>query len=173
MTSMATFQCPIECPEYCRKNTTTDILFKISDLYPGLTPAERAIAAEYPIQALIAYKLTWKADVLCGKRFSRSQTNDESDACRHFVLAAFMHKELGSELSQKILNAHETVSTEPEAEKAMDLANNRLGILSSEKLMKENTFNEEMVLSVFDEALNHKALIVLDPKVHSMPGVKP
>jgi hypothetical protein len=49
---MATFGCHDSCTEYCAKSSATDFIFKLSDLYPGLTLAERALAAESPVASL-------------------------------------------------------------------------------------------------------------------------
>jgi hypothetical protein len=121
--------------------------FKISDLYPGLTPAEKALAAEKPIDSLKAYRLSWKAEEICLKEFPRSASNDESDACRHFVWATLLSRVLGAEAAQSILDAHEQEPTQPPEEKAMDLANNQRGVTFATTEAK--TFSDEEILGQF------------------------
>jgi hypothetical protein len=173
LTDMNTLTCPFWCPQFCKRGLKTDLIFKISDLYPGLTASERAIVAENPPKALKAYILSWKADSVCSKRFGQSRTNDESDACRHFMWAGLMENELGSEWSQRILEAHETVPLEPERERAMDLANNRLGLLNAAQLTKEKKFSETELMNTFEDALKRKALIILKPRIAPTRGVDP
>lgn len=51
-----------------------------------------------------------------------------------------------------------------EAEKAMDVANNRLGILVAQQLIKEKTFSLETLSQRGLKALKGKELIVLNPR---------
>lgn len=161
-TDMGTFECPTACPEFCKSSVTTDFIFKISDLYPGLTSAERALAAQYPKESLKAFIEKDKAESICAEQFGGNRTNDESDACRHFVWAGLLHKNLGSDLAQKFLNAHEQQSGQPENEKAMDFANNRAGILVAEKLGKNKNFSDKNLVKEFEMALKRKEIIVIN-----------
>lgn len=124
--NMSTFHCPGMCDDLCKSPQKEKWLFQLSDLYPGLTDEERALVAKVPSKMLSAYNLTWIAEKLCLRIYPSSQTNNESDACRHFVWAALLYKEFGIELSSNILNAHEQDPKQPQIEKSMDLANNRL-----------------------------------------------
>ena len=54
--------------------------------------------------------------------------NDASDAYRHYIWAGLMVNEFGKSFSEKVLNAHELEPSQPEKEKAMDLANNRRAV---------------------------------------------
>ena len=45
--------------------------------------------------------------------------------------------ELGADLTTKILNAHESEPAQPLEKKSMDLANNRLGQIEAEKMIKK------------------------------------
>ena len=160
-TDMGTFDCPNICDQLCKSNIKDTVLFQLSDLYPGLTAEERALSTKYPSKMLSAYKLTWKAEKMCLNLYRSTQTNDESDACRHFVWASLMMKDLGIEFSTAVLNAHEQDPKQPEKEKAMDLANNRQGQIVAQDLIKKNLFNEENVLNAFKEDLKQGRLIVL------------
>ena len=128
ITDMSTFNCADQCDEFCESGSKEALLFKLSDLYPGLTPAERALASKYPKELLQAYKLSWETEELCLKEFPKADTNDASDACRHFVWAVLLTQSLKFERAQQILDAHEQEPTQPAEQKAMDLANNQRGV---------------------------------------------
>ncbi len=157
-TDMATFRCPDLCPKLCQKSKTERFLFNLSDLYPGLTEEERNLSAKYPKKMLKAYKLSRKAEKLCLTLYKASKANDASDACRHFIWSALLYKEFGSKLSSEILNAHEKNINQASQEKAMDLANNRLGLIEAQNLKK---INEESILKSFQKNLKSKNLIIL------------
>lgn len=108
-----------------------------------------------------SYKLGWTAEKLCSQLFKESSTNDESDACRHFIWSALLYKEYGLDFSTTVLNAHEQDLRQPTQEKAMDLANNRLGQLSAQSLIKKNRFNDQEVLKSFKENWKKENLIIL------------
>lgn len=160
-TKMNTFMCPDRCNELCKSAVKQNTFFILSDLYPGLTAAERALAAKDPTKTFKAYQLTWKAESLCSSIYSKSKINDESDACRHFIWAALLYKEFGLEFSNEVLNAHEQDPQEPQDQRSMDLANNRLGLVSGEQLSKQNSFNDTTVINSFQENLKNGNLIVL------------
>ncbi len=156
-----TFNCPMGCAGYCKRPLKTDFLFKLSDLYPGLTPAERALVSEYPDDSVSAFKLSLSAERLCLRKYPQSKTNDESDACRHFVWAALMTGKLGSEMAVKFLNAHEEDSKQPKDERSMDLANNRAGVIAGERLKKTNELSEESVMKLFDKSIRSHELVIM------------
>lgn len=156
---MGTFDCPNSCDDFCGSAAKERFLFQLSDLYPGLTAAEKALVSQHPRQMLKAYQLAQKAEELCLKEFPRSDTNDESDACRHFVWAVFLSKELGTELSQKILDAHEQEPTQPEEEKAMDLANNQRGVSFANS--RAGALTDRMILDEFRKLQSEGKLIIL------------
>lgn len=160
---MGSFACPAQCPDLCKAPLPEKLLFQLSDLYPGLTKAEKALAAKNPKKLLRSYFLTWKAESLCLQNYKSSQTNDESDACRHFCWAALLNKEYGSVDATDILNAHEQDPKQPENERAMDLANNRLGILSQEKLEKEGNLGDDKLLEEFERNLEKGNLVIVTP----------
>jgi hypothetical protein len=162
----ATFGCRDSCPEYCARSSATDFIFKLSDLYPGLTLAERALAAELPVAALKGYIDALKAEHLCSAKFGQSRTNDESDACRHFIWAGLMSQDIGDELASKILNAHENYPGNPVDEKAMDLANNATGLKEAGTLQKAKEFTPEALEKRFDEDLSEGKLTVIAPRLN-------
>lgn len=161
---MGTFDCRNACPEFCKESMATDFLFKLSDLYPGLNEAERALISTYPKEAVEVFKEKNSAETTCAEQFGDNRTNDESDACRHFVWASLLYKKIGSELSQKFLNAHEQQNGQPENEKAMDLANNRAGLLAAEKLVKANHFSPKNIIREFESAYRQGDIIVINRK---------
>lgn len=169
-TDMGTFVCPDECDDLCRSEISEKFFFKISDLYPGLTAEEKGLAAKEPLKTIQAYKLSWEAEDICSEVYFKSRTNDESDACRHFVWAILLTRELGADFANRILNAHEQDPKEPKPEQAMDLANNRLGIIVAGQLFKHQKFGEHEILEAFRENLINGRFIIL--KKAPTPGSK-
>lgn len=158
---MDSFHCPNQCSSLCKSGLKGDFVFKLTELYPGLTAQERAMAAQEPSKMLLAYRLTWKAESLCRELYPTSATNDASDACRHFVWAALLTQEFKREFTEKVLYAHEQEPTQPEDEKAMDLANNQRGISTAEKLISRKSFSDEKIIEEFNLQLKQNMLIVL------------
>ena len=103
MVDMSTFHCPNMCNMLCSSPSKESFIFQLSNIYPGLTAEERALSAKYPSKMLTAYKLSWKAEKLCSSLFISSQTNDASDACRHFIWAALLYKKYGIDFSTQVL----------------------------------------------------------------------
>lgn len=159
---MGTFSCPNECASFCKSDIKTDWIFSLSDLYPGLTPQERAIVSNEPKKAYKAYQLSWESEKTCLTVYPRSDSNDASDACRHFIWAGLLYKEFGNEFSNQILNAHEANPNQPEEEKSMDLANNRLGIIEAGRLQKEKKLSEKSLLDSFSQNLKYRNIIILN-----------
>lgn len=160
-TDMATSRCHDSCGSLCKESATAAALFNLSDLYLGLTPEERALVAKEPTQALQAYKLSWEAETICLSLYKKGLTNDESDACRHFIWAALLRRDLGSEFAGKVLTAHENDPQEPSEQKAMDLENNRRGLLVAETLVKKKTTSSKTLIEEFKLALAGNRLVVL------------
>ena len=156
---MGTFDCSRFCDEFCESKP--DLGFQISNLYPGLTDAERKFVDQNPVAATKAYWLSWRADSSCKLIYFKSDTNDESDACRHFMWAAFMNQSLGATVASQILDAHEKNNSQPEQERAMDLANNRRGIIVSTEMLKGKKVFEKDFLEQFKKDLLDGKLIVL------------
>ncbi len=158
---LKTFSCRNRCPEFCNISATHDLMFNLTDLYPGLTAAERALAAESPRNSFQAYQLAWKAESSCSTIFKTANINDESDACRHFIWAGLMLEELGLDFAVKVLNAHEADPNEKSEVRKMDLANNKIGLKAAEKLIKEKKFSEQTMINSFLEALKYDKFTIL------------
>jgi hypothetical protein len=163
---MGTFDCQRFCDDLCRQpspeNARVDYgPFKVSNLYPLLTDKERDFVDSNPLQALEAYRLSHSAESICSSEYKYSGLNDESDACRHFVWAVLLDKSLGSETSEQILDAHETNSGEPENEKAMDLANNRRGLIAAKKFDSSKEGWQSSIIKQFKDDLNSGRIVVL------------
>jgi hypothetical protein len=155
---MGTFECHEECPTLCKEKSSTEAIFSLSGLY-GLTPSERALAAKEPVKTLKAYKLSWEAESICRQLYFESRTNDESDACRHFVWAWILTRDLGSDFANQVLNAHEDDPRQPQIEKAMDLSNNRQGQLMEQS--SKTPSNENEILQSFKNNIGKKNLIII------------
>lgn len=87
--SMGSFTCRDQCAELCPEPSSTESLFSLG-------------------------QLSWRAEKVCSQLFRASRTNDESDACRHFVWASLLTREFGIEFANQVLNAHEQDGREPE-----------------------------------------------------------
>lgn len=105
--------------------------------YPGLTNTEKELISRNPSEALKVFRQKQTAESSADKYFPDGKFNDESDAYRHYVWACLLVKELGSQRAQVYLDAHENNPRQPEVERAMDLANNRGGILGAQRLQSE------------------------------------
>jgi len=161
---MATFDCSRFCEEFCLHNQKKEVFdfgFKISAVYPGLTDEERRFVEKHPQEALQAYWLSWRAESVCKTVYLVSNTNDESDACRHFVWAALLNAKFGQTFSSELLDAHEQNPAETQAERSMDLANNRRGLIASTELIKNRKNQESDFLKQFIEDLKTGKIIVL------------
>jgi hypothetical protein len=163
-TSLTTAICPNWCADLCELNFGGVAFFEISKLYPALTMSERALVSEFPWEMTRAYAYSWKAERLCLTIYKGSTANDESDACRHFVWAGLLTSHFGPRFSVTVLDAHEDTLLQSVEEKAMDLANNRAGVLACENLRLISQCNGENLLKTFLDSLVQKRLIVLSPR---------
>lgn len=164
-TDMGTFHCPNVCNDLCSefKGKTTSrpgrFLF-----YPGLTPTERKLVDQNPKEAAIVFIQKTRAELSSSRNFPVQGFNDESDAFRHYIWAGLVTRELGAERAQMYLDAHEENPLQPPAERAMDLANNRGGILGAQRLMKNNkSFDLKSLEQNALEDLRAHRLIILNP----------
>jgi len=132
--------------------------------YPGLTNAEKALIAEKPREALRVYSAMNRAERLTFKYLKRSGERDESDAFRHFAWAGLLVMELGADTAQGFLDAHEAAPGNPADEKAMDLANNRAGILEANRLKASGELSEGAVEARAIDALKQGKLVILKPR---------
>lgn len=163
---MDTFSCPSLCVSLCNVNVSKKYVFKAAKLY-SLNDSEGALAAEFPAEALKAYNLSWEAEKICSKLYFSSQTNDESDACRHYVWAHLLTESFGRELAEKFLYAHENEPAQPPDEKAMDLANNNRGVSQAESRLKEKKFNRANILEDFKKDFKSGKIVVLKKRLNS------
>lgn len=161
---MGTYMCHSNCDSLCHSDGYESWKFQVSDLYSSLTDEERALVALDPSKAFTAYMLSVKAEGQCLTIYEESSTNDESDACRHFIWSALLYKEFGIEYSNKVLNAHEAEPDQDISERSMDLANNRLGQSAAVELLKNNKFNETALLEFYKNYLKENRLIILSPR---------
>ena len=161
-TDMGTFHCSNSCGKLCKSTKKTKFIFKLSNIYPALTKAERALVSKYPKKTLKAYQLSLKAEKLCLTVFAKSKKNDASDACRHFVWSALLYKQFGLKFSSQVLSAHEQNPKQPAKEKAMDTANNRLGLITAEKILKnKKKLTDKLILKAFQDSLKMGKVVVL------------
>jgi len=159
---MGTFHCPDSCEILSQSSSAVRIKHNLA-LYPGLTKKERALIAENPKDALKVFQVKKQAEKATAKIFKRNLENDESDAFRHFIWAGLLRWEIGLEKTRLFTEAHEMREDNP-VNKAMDLANNRAGILASEELEKKGQKNQNVLEKRALEELNHGRLIVLEKK---------
>ncbi len=159
-TDMASFSCPELCDKLCKKHQTEKAAAE-ENLY-GLTDREVSFCSGNKLTCIKAYKLSWNADSTCLKIYPKSRHNDESDACRHYVWAMLMSRDIGTKDAEIILNAHENNLKEPQAERAMDLANNRQSQIDYLKL-KNSKLTEEIILEKFKENIKNGKFIIIDP----------
>jgi hypothetical protein len=158
MIDMRTFQCHSQCVELCSENSISKYVF-----YPGLTSKEKALIDKYPKEAMIVFVEKMRAEESSLRQFPIQRFNDEGDAFRHYIWAGLLTKELGSEMAQTFLDAHEENPLQPNEERSMDLANNRGGILSAQKLQKENKLDLKNLENQALDDLRANKLIVLKP----------
>ena len=167
-TSMATFYCPKECRSLCNTNIQEKILFKYA-YYPGLTDQEKALVAEYPGDAIKVFQQMILTERRTGKYFPKGLIDDESDAFRHFTWACLLEKEIGIDQAQKFLDAHEANARQTQEVKAMDLANNRAGLLEAQRLQQQKQLDLEHIEKTALEHLKYKKLIILKPSGGKIP----
>jgi hypothetical protein len=166
-TDMATYLCPQQCDVLCKSIGKPEL--EDTNLY-GLTDDEIKFCSTNKIICLKAYKLTWEAESLCKEIYAKSRLDDESDACRHYVWAFLLSKEFGVKNAETILDAHESTPSEPEDKKAMDLANNRLGLIKFSKF-KPSEINSKAIMNSFKENLKANKFIILNPRYKANGGL--
>lgn len=166
---MSSFACHNECSKLCKSGD--DISYSLLKMY-GLTEDEINICDKSPIDCITGYKDSLLSEHLCEQIYFKSRTNDESDACRHFAWSMYMSNSLGTDRALAILNAHENNPREPSEERSMDLANNRLGILTYQKMIAEKRdINSESISEAFKRNLKQNNFIVISPKYKNSGGL--
>jgi hypothetical protein len=164
-TDMGTFHCPDACDDLCSKfkekasSRPGRFLF-----YPGLTSAERKLVDQNPKEAITVFVQKTRAELSSSRNFPVQGFNDESDAFRHYIWAGLLTREIGPERAQLYLDAHEENPLQAPAERAMDLANNRGGILAAQRLLKNNkAFDLKSLEQNALDDLRARRLVVLNP----------
>ncbi len=170
-TDMSTFHCPNECDYFCQSPLKEKLLFKYV-YYPALTKSEKALIAKYPQKAYLVYQQKIIAEGRTDLYFPKGFVNDESDAFRHFLWASLLTKELGADMAQKFLDAHENNSYQSEEEKAMDLANNRAGLLEAKRLQESKGLSLTEIEKSALKYLREQKLIILNKRLKVPTGVK-
>lgn len=97
------------------------------------------------------------------QNFPKQKTRDEGDAFRHFVWAAELTSELGTDLAQKFLHAHEENPIQKPEDKAMDHANNQSGIKAAQIMLKNKSYTFNNIKTEALEQLRNKKLNILKP----------
>lgn len=162
-TSMGTFMCPQLCKKFCGKTPVSDTLIGPLLYYPGLTSEERKLVNQFPKEALVVFVQKQKAESATVRMFSRDAEDDESDAFRHFVWAGLLAKELGTERAKVFLDAHESQGDRSSPNRAMDLANNRAGLLTADRLRREGKLSQESLETAAGEGIKKGELVILKP----------
>ncbi len=163
-TDMASYMCPERCEELCKKNDLGH-----QNIY-GLTDDEIKFCKENKADCLKAYKETWNAEKICLSIYPVGDVNDESDGCRHYVWSILLSRTIGDKKAEDVLNAHENNPREPKNERAMDLANNRLGLLNYQK-SKDKFFSDEEIKKSFIEQIKNNKLVILKPNYKNSGGL--
>lgn len=166
--NMSNYLCHNECEQLC-EDLNNNSAFYILKKY-GITEEEINICESNKIFCIKAYSQTWDADKICLKIFFKSETNDESDACRHFVWSILLAKSFGVDFAERILNAHESNPKEPPEERAMDLSNNRLGLIEFQKAGKNKKWTDEELINLFNLNLKEKKFVILKPSKKAKGG---
>ncbi len=162
---MTTYMCTLECDKLCKQFADEN-----SNFY-GLTQAELGLCSNNKIKCLNAYKLSWAAEKLCLRIYSQSRTNDESDACRHYIWAILVSKEEGVDFAQKVLEAHEINPKEAKEETEMDTFNNKIAIDDFKKIEKSKNITDEEVIQNFKNNIRNKKFKIMKPRYEKTGGL--
>lgn len=164
---MGNFSCPNQCEDLCAKSIPEHVLAYV----PRLTESEKTLIAKKPHEAYKVYIAKEKTDDLTEKIFKKSKTNDESDAFRHFVWSALLTQDLGPQIAQTFLNAHENDPSQKKTDKEMDIFNNQQGMDFIVQRQKEGKSIE--LADIEKEALERlrkKTLRVNKESLKKIPG---
>ena len=129
---MGSFSCT-ECKDYCEIAFRLEEVEKPEIYTPLLNTTELSLAAKHPSAVWKVYESKSFAEEAAKEKFGFNDEGDESDALRHFAWASRITRDLGSNLAEEFLDAHEAGGDFNSDSTAMDLANNRAGILFSLK----------------------------------------
>jgi hypothetical protein len=158
--NMSSFMCHEAC-ERVRASHIADFIREKMAYRNTLKRSEWILIAEHPEAAVKVLRAKTLAENETVRLFQQNQMNDETDAFRHFLWAAFITRELGQEKALLFTTAHEADSEVPQNEKNMDLSNNLAGIDAIRNL---NPASNEAVERAALKALKEKKLIVISPQ---------
>jgi len=128
----------------------------VYDQVKKLNPKEQHYIALHPQHALTITRAFIKAVDETEKRFPKNGLNDRSDAFRHCFWSAILARDIGYFSAQQFATFHEIFPENPQNEKAMDLHNNRVGLL----IGKAGGSDHKLALSCM-AALTSGQLVVL------------
>jgi hypothetical protein len=116
---------------------------KIKGIFTDLTPAEKLYLLTHFWQVSTIKGDAEKALAEAQKRFSTGLHNGPGDAFRHCYWSAMLARDIGADNAKTFTDAHEDWSDNPPDEKAMDLANNKVGI----EIGKNNPSDSDQMLA--------------------------
>ncbi len=125
---------------------------------PNITDEELDLIKNHPVDAAIVALNAYRARRETSKIFPNMKTvNTPADVFRHFLWSALNAKKIGSERALEFLRAHESeqFKTKPR-EAAMDMWNNKQGVLAAERLGKDasiDNFTQEALKKIEDGTL--------------------
>ena len=169
---MSKVLCKTECSTFCKIKGADEFIFNLSNLYPGLTDAERVLVSANPKDAIKVFLDKQKAEDVCSDMYGTNDINDESDACRHFFWSSYLVRTLGAKKAQQYLNAHEENSLQESADKEMDLMNNKIGLNKAQKLLKQYKLNDAEIKSSYLKSIQNKEFRIISPKMKSPKVLK-
>lgn len=161
LTDMASFPCPHQCDLLCKNEVSTSIQNLI--FYPGLTPKEKELISKFPKEALLVFVQKTIAEQSAARNFPDQGLNDESDAFRHFTWAGLLTKELGTDVANQFLDAHEENRLQASSEKEMDTFNNKVGQEAAKSLIKNKSWSLKNLEAEGLKFLRTKKLMVIKP----------
>jgi hypothetical protein len=123
-----------------------------------LNPAERLAIALQPLSVPAASDSATKALAEAKRRFPVTLHNGPGDAFRHCYWAALMTRDIGTLNTLALTDAHEEWDGNPSTEKAMDLHNNRQGIVIG---VMNRTASDAQLADLCHEALRAGKLRLL------------
>lgn len=102
----------------------------VYEQFQQLTPEEQAYIRSHPFHAVPIKDAKEAAYAETRTRFGHNGHNDKSDAFRHCYWSALLARDLGYSNAKRFTTAHESSPSNPANEKAMDLHNNAIGLMS-------------------------------------------
>ena len=162
---MGDFNCSVACADFCKtylKPQTVGDLARFIEPR-ALTPEEKSLIAKFPLESIKVYRAKNESLNSTRRIFGDNFRNDESDAFRHFVWAGMLYEQVGKDLAEAFLNAHEAGSAAPQKETKMDQFNNAKGVDKAMELINEKKFSVEALERAALGKLKARELNVLSP----------